>query len=487
MAEKKYTVRILMAGGILTPGVFMKVTEVARLSGNKEIGFGSRQDVLFTVLPEYKLKTEERLNDSDIQFEWLGDDSLKTQNIVSSFVANEAFASTSWVNASAYLFILEGFKYSPKIKVNIIDPAQKLVPHFSGHLNFLASEIENYWFLYVRREGLGLYEWPELIYSEDIAALSQYIEDIISLNSDYDNASVYSCATEELNINTIGKSVKIRRSQSFHPYYEGIHRMASGKDYWAGFYWRNNRYSLEFIENVCRLCLQTGIGRISLTPWKTFMVKGIKEKDRLVWEQMIGRFGINMRHSSFEYYWHIPYLDKSALSLKRFIVREFEKVDIRTFGLTFSIGRSDIPFSSVIIGEKKWPKILNFLSFLKTYKVSYAKDFVDSAIEYNKYHVEVSRKELPNVLMDLSKRYYDSLPLMNEKTDNIVPNKKETIEIHQCPDCLTAYISEIGDEENGIEIGTSFSDLPTKYCCNTCGQSKNMFVEKSVERAMVLG
>src|SRR3546814_18020803 len=84
---------------------------------------------------------------------------------------------------------------------------------------------------------------------------------------------------------------------------------------------------------ACRLCQETGIGTISITPWKSFIIKGIRPGDQLRWEKLMGKFGINMRHSSLELNWHLPVLDEEPMDLKRFLVRELDQQDISTHGL----------------------------------------------------------------------------------------------------------------------------------------------------------
>src|SRR5690606_14372988 len=71
-------------------------------------------------------------------------------NITCSYVSADIFPSTSWLNGSTYLYILENFKHKPQLKVNITDPKQRLIPIFNGDLNFIASEFEDYWYLYLK-------------------------------------------------------------------------------------------------------------------------------------------------------------------------------------------------------------------------------------------------------------------------------------------------------------------------------------------------
>ena len=46
----------------------------------------------------------------------------------------------------------------------------------------------------------------------------------------------------------------------------------------------------------------------------------------------MGKFGINERHSSLELNWHLPVIDREALELKKFLVRELDQQDISTDG-----------------------------------------------------------------------------------------------------------------------------------------------------------
>lgn len=89
-----------------------------------------------------------------------------------------------------------------------------------------------------------------------------------------------------------------------------------------------------------------------MTPWKSLIVKGIAEKDRLSWEKLLGKFGINIRHSSIELNWHIPVLDEEALELKNYLVRALDKQDISTYGLSFSIKTKPMSLFTTVAIEK---------------------------------------------------------------------------------------------------------------------------------------
>jgi len=57
-------------------------------------------------------------------------------------VSTEILPTTSWLTGERYLYVLEQFKHNPKLRINVIDPKQRLVPLYTGNVNFIASEHE---------------------------------------------------------------------------------------------------------------------------------------------------------------------------------------------------------------------------------------------------------------------------------------------------------------------------------------------------------
>jgi hypothetical protein len=194
------------------------------------------------------------------------------------------------------------------------------------------------------------------------------------------------------------------------PYYEGMNR--TGDNYWLGLYWRNNQYDLEFLKAMCDLCAESRIGRICITPWKSFIVKGIPAESKLQWEKLLGKFGINVRHSMLELNWHLPVANEDALKLKKFLVHNFDQNDISTYGLTFGIAdhtRKVYYFTSIVIERNKTPSDLKVLEIRDTYNLLYAKNFDPNTREYLTYVQDIDKNELPGLLMELSQMYFEQL------------------------------------------------------------------------------
>ena len=72
-----------------------------------------------------------------------------------------------------------------------------------------------------------------------------------------------------------------------------------------------------------RQTIDNRVGKICITPWKSFIVKGIPSESKLMLEKLLGKAGINIRHSLLELNWHLPVSDNESLQLKKFIVRDF--------------------------------------------------------------------------------------------------------------------------------------------------------------------
>ena len=166
--------RLTIHGGVLSPAELKYICEAAEGLGLNAISFGSRQDIIF---PE--IMDETKFDEFD-KIKFIKPKRDGVENIVSSYVSAEILPSTSWLTSDRYLYILEQFKTKLKLRVNITDPKQRLVPLFTGNVNFIASEYEDYWYLYVRLPGWKKTQmYPALIYSWDMDKIEMAIENIL--------------------------------------------------------------------------------------------------------------------------------------------------------------------------------------------------------------------------------------------------------------------------------------------------------------------
>ncbi|MBK0368557.1 rubredoxin [Flavobacterium agrisoli] len=465
--------RLIVKGGVISPGELKEVVTMAAEQGLESISFGSRQDIIFP--KDFNPQGKEKLGKNY----FIVPNENSGQNIVSSYVSTDIFRNTNWLTGNKFLYVLEQFKEQPKLKVNITDPLQQLVPLFTGHINFIASENEDYWYLYIRLPNWQRMEvYPALIYSWDLATIYYEIERLIEEDS-YGIDMLFSLVSENLDTNnrTIKKTLQI----PFYPfpYYEGMNKFGIDQ-YWLGLYWRNNLYDLEFLKEMCDLCFDCKIGKICITPWKSFIVKGIPKSRKLEWEKFLGKRGINVRHSLLELNWHLPVATEWALNLKTFLVRTLDQFDISTYGLTFGISdynREGHYFTSIVIEKNLLPKDLESIKIRDTFNVLYAKNFDANTRNYIIHSQDIDKLELPTILIELSKKYFEELgnALDNEDAKLTTTNEKITVELYQCSECLTHYSPEYGDPSQEIPKGIKFEYLPADYHCSLCEAPKSSF------------
>jgi rubredoxin len=480
LRKKSDLIRVFVKGGFLSPADLIKVMDLSRTLGNKFILFGSRQDIMFPSNSASEQDLAVAFRGIGMDYE-LGSDQSVFQNIITSYVAVNVVETTPWVKEDTYNVLIDSFDFRPRLKINIVDPVQTIVPLLTGELNFIASKEENYWYLYVRdpRKGNIVECWPRLIFWQDIPRVCKELESIFLELSPFTTEMLHMVLkNNNVRINYKPITEKLALQHHSFPYYEGLNAMKNNQ-YWLGLYWRNNQYDIDFLTAACRLCQETNIGKVNIIPWKAFIIKGIKSIDRLRWEKLMGKFGINERHSSLELNWHLPVIDTEALELKRFLVRELDQQDISTHGLTFTIKthRDMFYFTSIVIEKSGGNHTAD------AYNILYAKSFNPTTTLYNAYAKNVKREVIPTLLIELSKLYFRQLnpdrhPGGESKTE--LNEAHAPVMAYQCPNCLTIYDERFGDNTSGVPVGTSFDGLPNSYTCHVCGSPKKYFQQLQV-------
>ncbi|RXF68714.1 rubredoxin [Arcticibacter tournemirensis] len=379
-----------------------------------------------------------------------------------------------------YKDIFDQFTYRPRLKINLVDNTQTFVPFFTGNLNFISSDLNNHWYLYIRFPKTSqLCCCPFLIYSDDIPQVSQMIEEVIYNNrsefydqEQVDENSFFDLLKPLLNF-TQPLNEPLTLPDFYLPYYEGFNWYTDNK-YWLGVYRRNELFPLDFLKDVCALCLQTRIGQLYTTPWKSFLVKNIDQADRRRWENLLNKHRLNVRHAANELNWQVEDQCADGLGLKKYLVREFEEADLRTYRLCFAIKtqpRTGL-FGSIVLRKQE-----------HAWDILYTRDFNPNSKDFLSYKSRLSEDELREHLIDLVQFYYQSYSNSELNiTGNSLPENEVKAEgimktVYQCIHCMSVYDEIYGEEISGILPGTSF-DTISAYTCLVCGSSKDDFRAK---------
>lgn len=501
--RKNHIVRINLPGGIVSAGDLYAIAEATEKAKVTHIQFGTRQQLFCKVADRYSAELFHDLNAAGI-FHEVNED--RFPNIVSSYVCEDVFEKSEWVSEGLYKDILDGFDFRPMLKINLVESKQSFVPFFTGNINFISSDIGNYWYLYVRFPRTSLiYQWKDLVYFRDIPRISRIIEEIILDNKELfvDQASVNG---DRLYSEVKGREKFISQPvreplilpASNLPYYEGFN--SYGNKSWLGIYRREELFPISFLKDICLLCLQTKVGQLYATPWKSLIVKGIEKEDRCLWDFVLNKHRINVRHASNELNWQIEDLCEEGLRLKRWLVRLFDNDDLRTYGLCFAIKtRPKSGLSGSIIIRKQEGGTASQRKLLDRYAILYTPDFNANSKEYILFREGLEKENLYPYLASLCKYFYEQ-QMTQERIPSLFyrqgpggpgggrkngagadPGTSASPRVFQCCHCFTRYDEGYGDLENGVPPGRPFEMVRNDYNCPVCGGGKEGFaaIEKS--------
>jgi rubredoxin len=472
--KETYCIKVNLPGGVVSAGDLYELLLIAENAGASAIRIGNRQQLFFCIEADSLEDLEMDMLRAEISYE-INEDELP--NIVSSYVTDVIFNTESWIKEGVYKDIFDQFNFTPRLKINLVDKLQTFVPFFSGNFNFITSDVSNYWYLYIRfPKTTEIYCWPSLVYSDDIPVLSQIAEKMIMDHKAlfYDRQKINDqkfhdlvIAQHDLVTQPITEQLKLPEFQL--PYYEGFNRYVNNK-YWLGIYRRNELFPLEFMKDICTICLKNRIGQVYTTPWKSLLIKGINEVDRKDWGIILNKYRINVRHASNELNWQLENLNSESLELKQQLVREFEEYDLRTYRLCFAIKmqpKTGLPGSIII--KKQSADVFDIL---------HTRDFNPNSKDYVTYREKVSKPDLGRCLIELCNHFYgilidDNISLPDDSDNKSI--EQETHHVYQCKNCFSIYDQTYGDMVNDIAPGTDFETLPA-YSCPVCDSSKDSFM-----------
>lgn len=484
-----YLIRINFKGGIVSPAEMKDILTAAAQAQVESVRFGLRQQMLLYVPHSFGKQFGKAMKTLEVDFQV---DNNEYPNIVSSYVAEEVFQKGNWLTEGIYKDILDTFEHRSQLKINISDADQSFSPFFSGHLNFIASPTPNFWYLYVRiPKSNSLVSFRRLVFSNEIAKISQYLEDQI-LTQEKTEGKEIEALLENLPIAISAPiETELVPARFTLPYYEGFNRY--GKKTWLGIYRRNESFSVEFLIKICTLCQETKIGEICLTPFKSLIIKGIQEVDRWKWSNVLSEFNINVRHAANELNWQIEDDSDEALQLKSALVRGFDDIDLRTFGLCFGIKtrpRTEV-YASIMLMKRSF-KLFNLIPIYSVYDISYTEDFNPNGRTKKYFTKGVWRfnvdEQLRRCVLKYNKLIADNQVKAAGLKDDHKRNEVQTPAtklVHQCPCCFTIYDKDFGDLLNDIPTGVPFENLPDNYACPTCETDKKDFKVLEVDVNLV--
>lgn len=489
--RSNHTIKINFRGGIISPGDLYNILVVARKAGVLHVSFGLRQQLLLNASADSIHILREGLGQLAIPYDL---DNEQHPNIVSSYPAEEIFITNTWLSEGVYKDIFDGLDYEPELKINVSDSHQSFTPMLTGNINWVASATSlHFWHLFIRfPKTNSIYEWNEMVYTNDIPGVSKEIEKLIFQHREafYDNKQAKGEALMQL----LQKQQYITKPAekpaalpAFNlPYYEGVNRV--NDKYWVGIYRRDELFAVDFLKALCKLCLDTKIGQLCSTPWKSIIIKGVEEKDRPKWNQLLNKYQVNMRHAANELNFQVEDHCREGLELKNYLVKKLNDEDTRTFGVCIGIKtrkKSEV-FCSVLVRRRPLINLWG-LECLYVYDILCAHDFNPNArtgFVFSRANPKfLLGEQLRRLVIAFYNNRADKNAIMEKQVaaEKAPELKKQLSYVHQCRHCFTIYDESFGDLEKGAAPGTAFESLDEDYHCPLCDADKSSYTR--IEKA----
>ncbi len=457
------TIKINFTGGIVSPGDLYNILVAAGNHGCSRVRFGLRQQLILESEAVVQPALQQELSTLGV----ISESNLDAYpNITSSFCAEEVFITRNWLSEGVYKDILQGFDFRPELKVNISDSNQSFTPLLTGNINWVASPATpHYWHCFIRFPKTNIiYEAGCCVYTNDLPRATACIESAL-LAGLRDGAAVFAIVRKQSFL-LLEDPPALALPPFNLPYYEGLNRY--NDKYWLGIYRREEWFSVAFLKALCLLCLRTRVGQFCITSWKSVIVKSIEEKDRPLWNELLAKHQLNMRHAANELNFQVEDHSTEALALKQFLVKRLNDTDCRTFGICFGIKtrpRSEV-FSNILVRRKPWIRIGPW-TMVYRYDICCSEDFNPNKRTAWVFSKNNPRWLLPEQLRRAVLAFYQwqlasiALPAPEKPKEK----RKQPVWAQQCGECLSVYDGET--EAGGL--------LPADAHCALCEAPHSSF------------
>jgi rubredoxin len=435
------TIRTVSPGGVISTGSLRQLATHCQ-TADVPLRIGPRMDLQVqlpeAIVPEFTGRLREW-----VQF------SSGEPNVISSACAPGGHA---WLKESALLEAAESVHaVSTGMEVSLLDPDQALVPLFQSELNFSALPEEGTWSCALRLDG-----------SVHMAAGRFLTQDLAETAAGYRavRGNGLTGALAALGGPTSPPPV----SAHVRPEYEGFQK--HGGKWVLGFFCQNGIYDAALVEEMAYLCTKDSLGKVYLTPWHSFLIKGIADASLLVWDDFLRRRRIETRHASAQLFWRM--LDAEPL-----LHRARKKI-------ADDLSQMEVPLRDAFCAG------MNTADDPSAFSIELAGTFPPRFRLFAREAPGQPRRKIGTYLLPFLpgavRRLLEERPLTMAdsaaKTDASKPREPAghpKAVSYVCKECLNVYSEEYGDALTGLGPGVPFETLPASYVCPVCGAEKKHF------------
>ncbi|MCU0448682.1 MAG: rubredoxin [Bernardetiaceae bacterium] len=385
-------------------------------------------------------------------------------NLVTSQVAAGLYPAVPWLAADTYAEVLETLPAALGLPVNLTDAQQPLVPRFGGELNLLASLRPDYWHVFGQRpDGSGRQAVPGLVETRGLAPLLHWAE-AHRANLPAALRAWPAQVPAPVLAHWLPQAEAAAVTPLPFPALEGFSTPAGPA--WLGLFRRDYRFSLPFLAALAQLAAGQKIGRLYLTPWRTWVVKDLRAEHRPAWELLLGRHQFSTQHSPTELRWQLPDGDEVAHAQARAWASELHGREAQLGPLSFALASQPFPVAtSVLIKPENGG-----------YALAHTPRFERSGGPWVWAAHSLAPAQVPEALIHLAQTFFEQ-----NQASQPSPAPAELPEaatspgypVLQCSHCLSVYDPQVGDPAAQVPPQTPPEALPDSYCCHLCAAPRS--------------
>jgi rubredoxin len=453
--------RVLLPGGGIAPAQLTRLVTLALAHRAPSLSLSARQEILLPLAPTAgpALAAEGFKVAPFVPQAETG-----PYNLVTSQVAAGLYPAVPWLAADTYAEVLDTLPAAPGLRVNLTDAQQPLVPRFGGELNLVASPRPDYWHVFGQRpDGTGRQPLPGLVETRGLAPLLAWAE----VHRAYLPAAFRAWpaqAPPAVLAHWLPQAEPAAIAPLPFPGLEGFSTPHGPA--WLGLFRLDYEFPLPLMAALAQLAASQKIGRLYLTPWRTWVVKDIRAEHRPAWELLLGRHQFGISHSPSELRWQLPDGDQGAHAQARAWAHALHARQAHLGPLSFALATQPMPVATSLLVKPEGDG----------YALAHTPRFERSGGPWVWAAHSLAPAQVPEALVALAQAYFE---LSQASEPSLAPPELPEVatapghSVLQCPQCLSVYDPQVGDPAAQVPPHTPPEALPESYCCHLCATPRS--------------
>lgn len=458
MAKRKSETLILQtAGGLLSAPLLRQLADTARANGAGRVRATCRQELILDGLPPHRVRDVWSMLPNE-RFRLDRED--HEPNIVTTAPVAGIRPGRDWLTPGVFQDLLADLPFRPQLPVSIADPVQPFLPSRMGQVSFLAMEQPDTWALeVVLPNATDTWRAPGTLHAHDLSPAIERIQRFY-LRPTGDPAVELFTRLEDLLRSDNGPVEEVTVPSYAPPGHAASLPMP--EDGWPA----------TFLQELAVWALQRDNVTLSLTPWRTLLVRGIEEEDTRTVARLCAVNRIPREASP----WHTHVLATPECTADAHALCDaLTRVSPTNPGVSLAVTSNAGSLDTHLHLERRRPATLGGL---RPARYTLTLRDLDNTRATTAERV-IEGLHLPEVTTEIL-AWLDLRSALLAPPESVPATPMETKpapthDHHTCMDCLTVYDSDFGDPLAHIAPGVPFESLPDEWQCPTCGAPATQF------------